>query len=197
METGSGNVCEVKDDGIGYGNDNGNGNGGMNMNSWVILIEVLVFAAIFTAIVFIVYHGGKHSAASIHNYPPDIQEEYFKTHERVDVSYRSKNVLLTKGLGIVIFTGILLVCSLVAGAKTFWQGFGLTFGLMVWIGVYDTCFLDWVLFANLPMFRLEGTEHMDKAYHQKWFHVKGMLFPGIIFALIPAVLVGWLVTLIR
>jgi hypothetical protein len=26
---------------------------------------------------------------------------------------------------------------------------------------------------------------------------KGMLFPGIIFALIPAALVGWLVTLIR
>ena len=47
------------------------------------------------------------------------------------------------------------------------------------------------------MFRLEGTEHMDKAYHQKWFHAKGMLFPGIVFALIPAVLVGWLVTLIR
>ena len=25
------------------------------------------------------------------------------------------------------------------------------------------------------------------------FHAKGMLFPGIIFALIPAALVGWLV----
>ncbi len=68
---------------------------------------------------------------------------------------------------------------------------------MLWIGIYDTCFLDWVLFANLPMFRLEGTEHMDKAYHQKWFHAKGMLFAGIICALIPAALVGWLVTLVR
>lgn len=54
-----------------------------------------------------------------------------------------------------------------------------------------------MLFANLLMFRLEGTEHMDAAYHQKWFHAKGMLFPGIIFALIPAVLVGTLVTLMR
>ena len=59
------------------------------------------------------------------------------------------------------------------------------------------CFLDWVLFANLPMFRLEGTEHMDKAYHQKWFHAKGMLFPGIIFALIPSTLVGLLIMVIR
>ena len=41
------------------------------------------------------------------------------------------------------------------------------------------------------------TSNMDKAYHQKWFHAKGMLFPGIIFALIPATLVGLIVTLIR
>ena len=164
----------------------------------VILIEMAVFAAIFTVIIFAYYRGGrKYSPASIHNYPPDIQKEYFRTHERVDVSFQSKNVILTKGLGIVIFTAILLVCALAAGAETFGQGFLLTFGLMVWIGVYDTCFLDWVLFANLPMFRLEGTEHMDKAYHQKWFHLKGMLFPGIVFALIPAALVGWIVTVIR
>ena len=168
------------------------------MSIWVILIEMAAFAAIFTAIVFLASSGDrKHSPAAIHNYPPDIQEEYFKTHERVDVSYRSRNVVLAKSAGVLLFTAILVGCALVAGARTFAQGFWLAFGLMVWIGAYDTFFLDWVLFANLPMFRLEGTEHMDEAYHQKWFHVKGMLFPGIIFALIPAVLVGLLVTLIR
>ena len=168
------------------------------MDLWIITAEGLALAALFTVIVFLSYRGDKkYTAAAIHNYPPDIQEEYFKTHERVDVSYKSKNVILTKSFGILIFTGILLACSLAAGAETFRQGFLLTFGLMVWIGIYDTCFLDWVLFANLPMFRLKGTEHMDKAYHQKWFHAKGMLFPGIIFALIPAALVGWLVTVIR
>ena len=168
------------------------------MNIWVILIEALVFAGLFTIAVFAASRGDrKYSPASIHNYPPDIQAEYFKTHERVDVSYKSKSVILAKSFGILLFTGILLVCSLLAGANTFWQGFWLTFGLMAWIGIYDTCFLDWVLFARLPRFRLEGTEHMDKAYHQKWFHLKGILFPGILFALIPAALVGWLVTLIR
>jgi len=162
----------------------------------ILIAEALIFAALFTAILFSLI-GKKESSASIHNYPPDIQEEYFKTHKKVDVTYRSKSVLLGKSAGVLVFTGILLVCALIAGAKTFRQRFWLTFGLMVWIGVYDTCFLDWVLFANLPMFRLEGTEHMDAAYHQKWFHAKGMLFPGIIFALIPAALVGRLITLIR
>ncbi len=103
---------------------------------------------------------------------------------------------MTKGLGVLVFTAILLGCALLAGARTFRQGFWLTFGLMVWIGAYDTFFLDWVLFANLKRFRLEGTEHMDKAYHQKWFHLKGMLFPGIVFALIPAALVGLLTQII-
>ena len=167
------------------------------MTWWVILIEAVAFAGIFTAIVIPMAQGDrKYSPATIHNYPPDIQEEYFKTHERVDVSYNSKNVILTKSFGVLLFSGILLVCALLAGAHTFWQGFLLTFGLMAWIGLYDTLFLDWVLFANLPMFRLEGTEHMDEAYHQKWFHLKGMLFPGIVFALIPAMAVGLLVQLI-
>ena len=167
------------------------------MSVWVVIIEMIIFAAIFTAIVFAASSGDKkYSPAGIHNYPPDIQEEYFKTHDRVDISYQSKSVILAKSLGILLFTGILLACALIAGAKTFGQGFLLAFGLMVLIGLYDTCFLDWVLFANLPRFRLEGTEHMDKAYHQKWFHAKGMLFPGVIYALIVALLVGWLVTLI-
>ena len=168
------------------------------MTWWVIALEAIIFAGLFTAIVFWAYRGDKkYSASGIHNYPPDIQEEYFKTHERVDISAKSKKVILAKSMGIVVFTGILLICALLARAKTFWQGFLLTFGLMAWIGAYDTFFLDWVLFANLPMFRLEGTEHMDEAYHQKWFHLKGMLFPGIVFALIPAALVGLLVAVIR
>ncbi|MBQ6019710.1 MAG: hypothetical protein IJL26_05950 [Clostridia bacterium] len=168
------------------------------MTWWVIVLEALAIAAVFTAIVFLAYRGDKkYSAAGVHNYPPDIQEAYFKTHERMDVSAKSKKVIVTKSFGILVFTGILLTCALLAGAKTFWQGFLLAFGLMVWIGAYDTFFLDWVLFANLPMFRLEGTEHMDEAYHQKWFHLKGMLFPGIVFALIPAAVVGLLISVIR
>ena len=48
------------------------------MSIWVILIEMAVFASLFTAIIFLASRGdGKHSPAAIHNYPPDIQEEYF------------------------------------------------------------------------------------------------------------------------
>ena len=57
------------------------------MNITILFIEALIFAALFTVLVFVNYRGEKkYSAAAIHNYPPDIQEEYFKTHQRVDVS---------------------------------------------------------------------------------------------------------------
>ena len=160
----------------------------------VFVIETFIFAAIFTIVLFVFYHGDKkYRASSIHNYPPDIQEAYFKTHERIEVGYKSKSVVFAKAFGILLFTVILSACALFAGAETFSQGFAIAFLLMIWIGLYDTLFLDWILFANLKMFRLEGTEHMDEAYHQKWFHLKGMLFPGIVFALIPASLVGLII----
>ena len=147
------------------------------MNIGIIIIEAIIFAIIFTTSVFIMAKKCKNTPGWIFNYPKDIQDEYFKTHERVDVSFKSKKVIATKAVAILIFTAILFVCSYLAGAKTFWQGFVVTFILMAWIGLYDTLILDWIVFANMKMFRLEGTEHMDKEYHQKWFHLKGMLFP--------------------
>lgn len=168
------------------------------MNWTVILIEMLVFAALFTILVFFSYKDEqKYSIGSIHNYPPEIQEEYFKTHPRVDVSYKSKKVILTKAFGIFFFVVIIYFCAKIAGATTFKQGFLFGVGLMAWIGIYDTFFIDWVLFANLPQARLEGTEHMDKEYHQKWFHVKGILWPGTLFAVIVGLLVGGLVAWIH
>ena len=48
------------------------------MNIVIIIIEMIVFAALFTAGVFTAAkRGNKKSEANIHNYPPDIQEEYF------------------------------------------------------------------------------------------------------------------------
>ncbi len=149
----------------------------------VILVEMAVFSVLFTIMCF--KTSGGNNTVQVENYPPDIQEEYFKTHERIPTAPLSKRVIITKSI------------ALLAGAKSFTQGFLFAFGMMAWIGAYDTFFIDWVLFANMKRFRLEGTEHMDKAYHQKWFHLKGMLFPGLVFALIPAAIVGLIVSLIR
>ncbi len=71
---------------------------------YVFVIEAIVFAALFTTILFVSFHGEKmYSPACIHNYPPDIQEEYFKTHERVDVSSKSKKVIPASLVGLLIY----------------------------------------------------------------------------------------------
>ncbi len=165
------------------------------MNIPVIIIEMAVFAVLFTVMCF--KTTGRNNTTQVHNYPPDIQEEYFKTHKRIPTAPLSKRVIITKSVALLCFAVILVIMALLAGAKNFMQGFLFSFGMMAWIGAYDTFFMDWVLFANMKRFRLEGTEHMDKAYHQKWFHLKGMLFPGSVFALIPSVIVGLIVSLIR
>ena len=190
------NVCYNIDMQFAYTNSNARIVERLNdMNIPVILIEMLIFSILFTVMCF--KTSGKTNTVQIHNYPPEIQEEYFKTHERVPTEPLSKRVVLTKGVAVLIFTAVLVVMALLAGARDFLQGFLFAFGMMAWIGAYDTFFIDWVLFANMKRFRLEGTEHMDKAYHQKWFHLKGMLFPGIVFALLPSVLVGVLVSIIK
>ena len=165
------------------------------MNIPVIMIEMLVFAVLFTVMCF--KTTGRNHTVQVENYPPEIQEEYFKTHERIPTAPLSKRVVIIKSAALLCFAVILVIMALLAGAKTFMQGFLFSFGMMAWIGAYDTFFIDWVLFANMKRFRLEGTEHMDKAYHQKWFHLKGMLFPGLIIALIPSAAVGFAVMLVK
>ena len=67
---------------------------------------------------------------------------------------------------------------------------------MVWyVFVVEAIVFAGLFTTNMKMFRLEGTEHMDEAYHQKWFHLKGAIFPGLVFALIPAALVGLFISL--
>lgn len=53
-----------------------------------------------------------------------------------------------------------------------------------------------VLFANVKRIRLPGTEHMDKAYHQKKYHVIRSLI-GIALGLIPCGPAGALVMVVR
>lgn len=80
-----------------------------------IFIEALIFTAFFTALVTI--PTIKHPEVGVHNYPPEIQKEYFKTHPRVETAPLSKRTLLFKGCGIILFSALLLWGALAAGAK--------------------------------------------------------------------------------
>lgn len=155
------------------------------MNWMIIICETVIMTIAFTAMVLIPLV--KNPVWWIHDYPKDIQEEYFKTHERVPSEFFSKSVLLKKGCALLVALLLMLVLMKLAGAYGFWSALALSYGIWLFIDWYDCFFLDWVLFANMKAVRLPGTEHMDKAYHQKQYHFVQSLW-GMLIGLIPCLI---------
>ena len=155
------------------------------MNWMIIICETVIMTIAFTAMVMIPLV--KNPVWWIHDYPEDIQEEYFKTHERVPSKFFSKSVLVKKGCALLVALVLMLVLMKLAGAYGFWSALALSYGIWLFIDWYDCFFLDWVLFANMKAVRLPGTEHMDKAYHQKRYHFVQSLW-GMLIGLIPCLI---------
>ena len=151
----------------------------------IIICETVIMTIAFTAMVLIPLV--KNPVWWIHDYPKEIQEEYFKTHERVPSKFFSKSVLVKKGCALLVALVLMLVLMKLAGAYGFWSALALSYGIWLFIDWYDCFFLDWVLFANMKAVRLPGTEHMDKAYHQKRYHFVQSLW-GMLIGLIPCLI---------
>ena len=155
------------------------------MNWTIIILETIVMTVAFTAMILIPLV--KNPVWWIHDYPKDIQEEYFKTHERVPSEFFSKTVLIKKGCALLFALLLMLGLMRLAGAYDFWSALALSYGIWLVIDWFDCFFLDWVLFANMKSVRLPGTEHMDEAYHQKRYHFVQSLW-GMLIGLIPCLL---------
>lgn len=141
------------------------------MNLLVILVEIGIMLIGFTVLVFGMLVISPLTFIS--DYPPEIQAEYYRSQHQEAVKEKlSKLMILKKLIAVVVFLFLFAWMLHLAGEKNFWQGVGLSWIYMLCVFAWDTFFLDWVLFANIKRVRLPGTEHMEKEYHQKWFHVK-------------------------
>lgn len=161
------------------------------MNPWIIIVECVVFLALFCANVFRIMNKDPLSAVS--DYPPEIQEAYYqsqgKAPERKKLSAKS---LAIKVVSMLVYMAILTGMAFLAGARTFWDGFWaiVIYGL-AWFA-FDTFFIDWYCLPRNRQWWLPGTEHMEREYRQKWFHVKAC-FPMVPVFVAVAVLVGLIV----
>ena len=144
------------------------------MNLTVYGIECAAAVVLFTAAIMIPLC--RNPVWWIHDYPADIQEKYFATHERIPVQMLSAPVLLKKGFALVLCLSAFLA----------------SYGLWLVIDWYDCFVLDWVLFANIKRIRLPGTEQMDRAYHQKKYHAVRSAI-GMVLGLLPCLLCGLIV----
>ncbi|MBQ9276809.1 MAG: hypothetical protein IJ226_04360 [Clostridia bacterium] len=160
----------------------------MNIDWIVLLIELAVSTVLFSA--WVIFAGIKFKEKDVFNYPPDIQKVYFEKHPDINQKeVNGKQRIITKTIAMVVFAGIIILMCWLANCKTFLDGFVFSLIFFGWIAAWDTFFLDWVIFANVKAFRLDGTENMDKEYHQKWFHLKSVLFPaGPIFVAFSAII---------
>lgn len=162
------------------------------MNWTVYAAECIAVVAVFTAAILLPLC--KNPVWWIHDYPKDIQEKYFETHERIPAAPLSAPALCKKGIALLVILVLLTVLERLAGAADFRTAFMAGYGLWLLVDWYDCFVLDWLLFANLRRIRLPGTEHMDEAYHQKRYHVVHSLI-GMVIGLPPALLSAALVAL--
>ena len=152
------------------------------MNLSVILIEIVIMLAAFGALVFGMLLISPLTFIS--DYPPEIQAEYYHSQKKqATKATLTKFMIIKKIVAVIAFLFLFAWMLHLAGTTTFWQGVFLTAVYILCVFAFDTFFLDWVLFANIKRIRLPGTEHMDKEYHQKWFHVK-ICLPVIPFAVL-------------
>ena len=164
------------------------------MTPWIIIVECLAIAIPFSLMVVIMLN--KDPVNMIVNYPPEIQAEYYRSQgmEAKKEKLTAKNYI-AKVIFMVVALAVMVGLSELAGAHSFLDGFIAALCYAIALFIVDTFIIDWIFFARVKRWRLPGTEHMDKEYAQKWFHVKDC-FPMVPVFLIVAALNGLFVMFI-
>lgn len=156
------------------------------MNCTVFILECAIMMAIFGVLVFGLLLINPVTFVS--DYPPEIQERYYNSQNKVSVKEKlTKIMIVKKVVALIIFAFAFAWMAHLAGARTFWEGLIVIYGYIIILAMFDTFFLDWILFANVKRIRLPGTDDMEKEYHQKWFHVK------VLLPMIPVFAVGGII----
>lgn len=128
------------------------------MNPTVILIEIIIMLLVFGILVFGMLYISPLTFIS--DYPPEIQEVYYRTQHKEAAKKKLTIAMKTKKIVALIAFLFLFAWMLhLAGAETFVEGLLLSYAYILCLFAWDTLFLDWVLFANMKRVRLPGTEH--------------------------------------
>lgn len=119
------------------------------MNYATIIIETLLMTIAFTAMILVPLI--KNPVWWIHDFPADIQEEYFKTHERIPTAFFSKTTLLKKGFAIVLVIAFFMFLIWLSGAYSFLSAFAVSYGIWTFIMPAIELFSIWWSLVTLPV----------------------------------------------
>ena len=159
----------------------------------ILFIECIFLCVLFTIPLLIM---GKNPLSGINNYPPAIIRRVRELRLIDDTQLpHSKKVIVRKLIAALVIAAICaLAVYFVNGARTFWEGFGITYLIWTVVDWYDAIVIDWIWFCHDPRFVIPGTEDMVKDYHDYWFHAKASL-KGMLIGLTVALAVGGIVAL--
>ena len=161
----------------------------------IFIIEAVLACLLFTIIV--TKSVNDNPLNWISDYPPRIVERCKELGLIKEVeTIKTPKVLARKLIAAVCF-GVLMGVAItyINGAKSFNEGFLISYGLWLVVAWYDAFVIDCIWFAHSKKIIIPGTEDMIDEYHNYWFHIK-MSFIGSLIGLPVAIFAGLIVTLL-
>lgn len=153
------------------------------------VIEAIIAIIFFT--IFVVSSVRKNPISWVDDYPPAIVKRC-KELGLINNNDKSRkaNFYINKLVKSIIITiTITCIVVLINGAKTFFDGFMITYGLWFIVAWYDALVIDCLWFCHDKSIRIKGTEDMDEAYCDYMFHIK-MSLRGCLLGIPVSLLVG-------
>lgn len=157
----------------------------------ILFLQCVVFCALFTLMILPAQY--KNPLVMIASYPPEVRARVAELPQYQGTIKNQEKAHITKKLaGLVFFVFLFAVIAYCSGCRTFVTAFVHVFTLFFVVNLYDLVILDWGIFCHSKRLRIPGTEDMEEAYKNKWFHVKGGIV-GTALGLIVALLSGCIV----
>ena len=161
----------------------------------LFLIESAVLCLFFTGMVVPSLY--KDPMTWISDYPPAIQQRARRLGLIPAEQKGMPPAVIARKTIAALFMAVLLALILifVNGARSFGEGFLLSYGLWLVVDWYDALVIDCLWFCHSRRAVLPGTEDMVKDYHDYGFHCKMSAF-GMVLGLPVALLAGLAVQLL-
>ena len=155
----------------------------------IFLTEAIVMCLLFTAAV--AASVLRNPLNWISDYPPAIQKRAMELGLVPSDKKRFTPAELTRKTVFSLLMVVMLVLLLIRvnGARTFLEGFLLSYGLYAVVAWYDAFVVDILWFCHSKRVILPGTEDMTSSYHDYWFHIR-MSLVGMVLGLPICLLIG-------
>lgn len=153
-----------------------------------------VLCALFT--VAIVPAQVRNPMAMIASYPPAIRRRVESLPAYQETAHKdTRRHILRKLVGVVLIVLVLVAVCWASGMRGFSAAFCHTGWLCAAVNAWDLIVLDWLWFPRSKRARIPGTEDMERAYHDPWFHLRGF-GKGVMISIVISLLTAGVVALV-